>query len=310
MDWNWDTTWWRKPKRVVRPTGPREQPRDDQSPPPSAASPDQRQGADRQPGQAATPEDARSRPQGAGVAREEDAAASEPVRGQRPFYQLYLSGGADPRPAGHRGDHLQKLRHAGARPCSRLLEMLYVPLGCSGSPDECYLIYENRAEFDAAVGMAPSLDLTPLDTAPSTVTPEGSFQVGLGLYLRIVEQGAIVNRGSVDECEQHLAEATQSGRVPPRTRWAAGVLAGRLVSEYRYDYATARSYYRQAERAAAPGSLEQMTARWWYADALAQEGKAKDAEAAYRAILKAYDDKWKDSHIVRRARAIIEQRRE
>jgi hypothetical protein len=116
-----------------------------------------------------------------------------------------------------------------------------------------------------------------------------------------------VDRELVDECEHHLAQATQSAELSPLRRWAAGILAGRLVSEFRYDYPTARSYYRQAERAARSGSVERMTARWWQADGLAREGMTRESRVAYETIVAEYGKNWGDSHIVRRTRAILDQ---
>ena len=107
----------------------------------------------------------------------------------------------------------------------------------------------------------------------------------------------------VTACERHLASATQSQELPAPLRWTAGILAGRLIASYRYDYAGARSYYRQAQRAAEPGSLEEMTARWWYADALTREGENSSARAAYDAILTEYGAKWPRAHITQRATA-------
>jgi hypothetical protein len=112
----------------------------------------------------------------------------------------------------------------------------------------------------------------------------------------------------VDRCEHYLAQATQSAQLSPMQRWAAGILAGRLVSEFRYDYPTACSYYGQAARAARPGSLEEMTARWWVADGLAREGMTRESRAGYQTILAEYGSKWGESHIVSRARAILNQR--
>jgi len=236
-----------------------------------------------------------------------DDAVAKPPRKGLPFYRLYLLSGTKSPPTDRRGEHLLRLQRAGARTCASLLEMLYVPVGRSGGQDECYLLYENYDEFKAAAEFAPTLDEAPLETASSAVGAEASFRAGVALFLRIMGEGAIVDRGRVDECEHHLAEATQSTQLSPLRRWAAGILAGRLVSEYRYDYVGARSYCRQAERAAEIGSIEQMTSQWWQADVFIQEGKTDDAMAVYRSILAAQEGRG-SSQIVRRSRAILEQR--
>ncbi len=317
IDWNWDTTWWKRPKRVVR---PRQQntakpTRTDHSGQPDV-TPDQARRAE--------PESPRhSKPAGAGVSGTvasptggvdsptgSIAAAPKPRTAHRSFYQLYLLSGARKAPSEERGEYAVRLEHARARPCSGLLEMAYVPVGRSGSEDECYLLYENRAEFEAAVALVKSFDVAPLDAAPASVGAEASFRSGTGLFLRILEQGALADRDLVDACEHRLAAATQTRQLPPLHRWAAGVLAGRLVAEYRYDYAAARSYYSQAERAAAPASIEHMTTRWWYADAFMKEGGAQEAVKVYKEILDTYGGKWKDAQIVRRTKAILDKHAE
>lgn len=181
--------------------------------------------------------------------------------------------------------------------------MLYVPVGRSGSESESYLLYENRDEFKAAWGLAPALDVPPLREAPSTVGPESAFRAGVGLLLHILDSGAVVSTGLIESCERRLSEAAQSERFPAVLRWASAILAGRVACEYRYDYATARSYYEQAQRFAGNDAIGIRTARWWTADALGQEGKRKEAAAVYEEILESTDII--DSQIIRRSRAIL-----
>jgi hypothetical protein len=232
--------------------------------------------------------------------------AGGPRGGQRLFYRLYFrSGPAASQPADTRGERVVDLRRAEAWACASLLEMLYVPMGRSGSHNECYLIYESPTEFEAAAAFAPQLDVGRPGDSATALGPEASFNKGVGLLLYIVGQGAIVDRGLVDECEHRLAAAAQSGQLAAPIRWAAGILAGRLVSEYRYDYATARNYYRQGEQAASAQSVEQMIARWWHADALSLVGNTAGARSCYEAIVKTYGAAQERSHVVQRAKAIL-----
>ncbi len=294
VEWNYESTWWQRPNRVVRPTsGPR--------------ASTTRPAHDRQDRPRTVAE-----PRTAVVAPGETPKTRKAPAGGRPFYQLYLrspSSSAETRPvesdaddgSEERGEHLYELRNVSAGPCSRLLEMLYVPMGRSGGPTECYLLYENAQEFEAAVEFAPLLDITPATSAPAGLLDAAAFEAGVALTLQALEQGAIVDRGLVDEAEKRLSTAAQSGTLPARQRWAAAVIAGRLVADYRYDFATARSHYRQAERAVATDSIETMTARWWQADAWVQEGRPKEARAIYAGILQSFDSRYKKSYIVERA---------
>ena len=121
----------------------------------------------------------------------------------------------------------------------------------------------------------------------------------------ILQQGAIVEKQWVDECERSLAQAARSMALSPYERWAAAMIAGRLVSEYRYDYLVARTYYNQAARLADDRSIEQMTTQWWRADSYAQEGKTPKAQAAYQELVSTFANQWNKSHIVARSKAIL-----
>jgi hypothetical protein len=194
---------------------------------------------------------------------------------------------------------LQRVR---ARPCAIVLETLCVPLGRSGNPDDCYLLYEDRDEFEAAVGLAAALDVPPVFGAASTSTPAEAFGAGLGLFYGLLERGPQADRAQVDAAERSLAEALQSSELSMQARWIAGILAGRVMADYRYDYAAARSYAAQAERLATPDSLEQWTAMYWKADALVQEGRSSDAALVYQKIVEGYGPRVIRSQLVQQAK--------
>lgn len=331
VEWNWDSTWWQRPKRVVKPTSARTQ-----SAPEGRAAPseDGDRASDQEPSPRTTAVQDHRVPDESAWTDASSRSASRPPRTTSkalPFYQLYLlqaegrsahpmkSAPPDHEPeaqdaeteaaGGHRGEYVQELQQASAPACAALLEMLYVPAGRSGSAAECYLLYENYAEFEAAVSFAANLDVAVSSEAPAGVGAMAAFDAGVAKYLQIIEAGAIVEPALVDAAERGLAEAAQSSGLPPPIRWAAAILAGRLASDYRYDYAAARSFYRQAERAAAAKSLENMVARWWQADAFLQEDRGGDADEIYRALLADYEQTWKEAHIVHRCRAAVRQRR-
>ncbi|MCZ6681679.1 MAG: hypothetical protein O7B26_00740 [Planctomycetota bacterium] len=276
VDWHhWDAGWWKDKSRVVRPrrkplARPTSRPTDPDTTPPPSYDP-------------------------------------EKYARKSPFQQLYLLSGSAAGQTG-RGDQSVSLTLVSARACAGVLESLYVPTGRLGAQDESYLIFEEEESFRGAGAFAPTLDVKPLESASPPEGPDASFVSGIGLYYGVYANGAVVDRTLVDVCERHLAVAAQSEQVSARKRWAAAVLAGRLVAEYRYDDGAARSYYRQAERVSEDGSIEQMTARWWVADALVRQGDQDAAARVYQTIVEAYADR-PESEIVRRAKAWLEQRR-
>ncbi len=308
VDWNWDLGWWKRPHRVVRPTRPA----------PAAADHNEVESASSARDRQDTETDLDQRHD----APERSADAADPQREatlddrqattprfspvDKPFYHLYLTN----KPVDEseeRGEFLLMLKNAVPRGCARILEMLYPPMGRSGSADDSYLIYENPDEFAAAARFVPTLDVSTLDQTQGTVGPDEAFRAGIGLAYTVLDAGAVAPREQVDACMRKLSEAAQSSSLPAQRRWAAAVVAGRLASDYSYDYPSARSFYLQAERASQDGSLEQMIARWWKADSLVQEGKRAEAAMIFKAIVDEWRHKWEGSYVVRRSLAALEQ---
>ena len=242
------------------------------------------------------------------------AAEEEPVREPpatreqiRPFYQLYLIGPeGDP---GEQGDAAVHLHFAKARPCAVLLEMLCVPLGRSGNPAKCYLLYEEKSELEDALHLAPLLDIAAAAAPRSTSGPSESFDLGVGLMLTVVEQAAVVDAALVNAAGKLLTQAMQAESLDTERRWAAGVLASRLMSDYKYDHGSARLLAQEAESIAAPGSREQFTAMYWRADALNQAGKSAEANALYQEIAKKYGSKVSHSQLVRQPKTTAKSRK-
>lgn len=296
IEWNWDLAWWKQPRRVVRPTRPnepREQPRQDTV---AGKAEDQRSsnpGNGQPPGETPVAQSGRTNTE------------SKPIP-DRPFYYLYFLSGDASKDDSTRGETRIVLSHAPALAASRVMEMLYIPLGRSGSASESYVIYENQSEFRAAASFASSLDIEPARLPTSAVGPEMAFDSGVAMLLGAIDAGPGSDTKLIESCEHRFVEAVQSTDLPPIIRWAAGILAGRVASQYRYDHAEARSYYKQAERLVQDGSIEKMTARWWRADSLIQEGSAPDAMKVYQEILDVYGKDNTDSHIVRRAHILIQ----
>ncbi|RIK68920.1 MAG: hypothetical protein DCC65_01970 [Planctomycetota bacterium] len=195
------------------------------------------------------------------------------------------------------------LQHVGARTCGQTLEMLYVPTGRPGSLSETYLIFENRAEFDAASAFAPKLDVLPSTEPDEGPGSQGLFRSGIAMFLEVIESGVVVEEDLIAACERRLTEAANASDLPTVDRWAAGVLAGRIAAAYRYDQVAAKSHNAMAEKLVPPGSIEAMTCQWWTAEALTEQGKPSEAALVYEGIVATFAARYGNAHIVRRATA-------
>ena len=292
MEWNWDWAWWQSPQRIVRPT------KSDSGRPSEQRIATSRAVAEENSLANASPEDHPARP---------SPELSQSRQDARPFYQLYLVSGETE--TDDRADKTVHLRLAKARPAAVLLEMLCVPLGRSGNPEKCYLLYEDRGELEDAGRLALLLDVSAATRAGSTAGPSESFVLGVGLMLTVAEQAAVVEQTLVSAAAKHLTEAMQAESLDLDRRWAAGVLASRLMSEYKYDQGAARLLAQEAESLAAPDSREQFTAMYWRADALAQSGKTAEAAALHEEIARRYGPKVKASQIIKQPKAGTKKKR-
>jgi len=324
LDWNWDATWWQPPRRMVRPVRPTSAPAgqpefaygtqsggyQSSSPTPAGqGSLDTPSGTGRG---GRSPEPSHSAPTSA---QPVTVQASEPVQPPGPpkpsttddirsqsFYQLYLASSAaaeEPVP----GTVRLILRQADPRAASAVLEVLYPPMGRSGSGRESYLIYEQREEFDAARAFVGNLDVPEQGASGSD-----AFSASLGMFESILKQDAAVDKSLVKNCLSSLADAAKNPSLDSQRRWAAAILAGRVAMDYTYEYPKAIDYFTQAQSAAAAGSIEQMVAQWWTADALVLQGKRADAKAMYAKITQTCA-KWPQSQIVRRSKMGLTNKR-
>ncbi len=280
---NYSTNWWKKPTRIVRP--------DRSKVPPSAEQANSGQAAS-EPATAAREPAANS--EGSGPAA------------SRPYYQVYLVVGSANDKA--RAGSSVRIRGGNARTVGRLLEWLYLPLGRSGSDTETYLIYEQREEFESAMQVAPLLDMQPTDD-PAHATGGAAFDTGVSQVLRLIDEGAIVSEDLLEAATTNLSAAAASAGLAPRQRWVAGIVAGRLRSEYLYDHAGARQLYERAASAMPPESIEAMTAMWWMADALHQEGKRREAAETCEELLDEFVHLWPNSYIITRCSAMLKKLR-
>lgn len=308
VDWNWDTTWWDPPKRTVRPIRPT-QPGDSQrdfayapkttgqySAPPAGSGNFQNESltsanAGASAGTDLAPPSHDPEPPVTHAPPQPSLAVNVAAQA---FYQLYLaSSQASEQPVP--GTARVILSAAGPRSVASALEVLYPPMGRSGSDVESYLIYEQREEFDAARAMVSALDVAS--------GGGGVFETAVGMYYAILAQDASVNRELVKSCQAKLGEAQAAGGDRLR-KWAAAILKGRLATEFTYDYPQAIAAFDDAARIAGPGTLEDMVAKWWAADALRMEGGRAKAKRHLEDIVQTYS-KYPQSQIVRRAKAAL-----
>ncbi len=291
VDWNWDTSSWKQRRRVVRPA---------KNPTPAENAGPQQNAPTGDPAP------------GTGGEHVAAQAASQPARstvprGKRLYYNLYLASAGTKDTATDQEQSRIELHNTGARTCASLLEMLYLPLGRSGSPDECYLIYERSDELAAARDYAPKLDIRPTAENAPVAGPEAPLANGVACFGHILDSGALVDRSVIELCRRNLAEAAQSSQLADHQRWAAAILAARLASEYEYDYAAARSFCDQARRFCEADSIERMTADWWRADTFVQQGKTPDAIEAYEDLIDAHFHRRSGSNVIARAEAIVKK---
>lgn len=233
-----------------------------------------------------------------------DSAEAPTAVPNRAYYQFYLISGPGGEPE-LRGEQQIVLKLVSARTCATVLEVLCVPLGRSGSEHECYLLYEDHAEFDAATRLAPALDVAPLVKPGSGTEGMEAFESALGLFYGLIDAGPPVNRALVGTAERQFAEAARTESLDAERRWAAAILSARLASEYRYDYTAAAAACAGALKLAGKHSLEALVALYWEADACSLAGKKAEAQRMYEEILAIAGTRTARSELTRRAREAL-----
>ncbi|QDV91293.1 hypothetical protein RAS2_23890 [Phycisphaerae bacterium RAS2] len=297
MDWNWDRSWWKEPRRVVRPSTP-------PAPQPQGEQASQQREPSTPTGTAlpalADPRGAEPPPQ---VQQRRDQARTQGLGAQRAYYQLYFESGADVAADDARGEYTCRVVGASARAAASAVEMLYVPAGRSGSEQSCYLLYEDRRELDAAVRAAQELEAVwnlPAG-APGGMSGARMFGAAVSSMLRVLELGPVAPAETVDSCLRQLTSASSSVECDASQRWACDVWRARVLADQRYDYAGSRDACEAALGRAESASLERMTALWWLADAHLMGGRTDAASSAWESILREFGEIGEQTQIVRRA---------
>ncbi len=287
---NWDMTWWKQERRLVQPT-----PRDESA---EAASSSSAANPDSTGGGAAGGATSETRPAASTSARPEGPT---PIR---VFQYLYLVAEGSEISESARREARVMLRNVDPRSCGTLLEMLYVPMGKSGSRRETYLMFEQPDEFERAMSFALLLDVP----SPDESTPD-AWQTGVACLLALVEAGPAPDKSLVERCEKKLAEIVDADTGGPMKQWAAAIFAGRVAADYRYEYGAARDFYARAARFAEAGSIEALTAEWWTADSYSRQAATRSANEAYEDILDGYTHLYPKSQIIQRSSAALRKNR-
>lgn len=295
VDWNWDTSWWKKPKRIVKP-----------QPAPTGSNVDQSANlpnAATQPSETGTihaenpPEAPATTPEPEKIVAAAPSPAA-PVPSSRAFYQLYFVSGAT-QSSESRGEFQVHVKDGSARAAGTLIEWLYPPIGRSGSRDDCYLLYENSNEFQAASQFSKLLSDGSTGLASELSSP-------VTMSYQLIDGGPVADHDVIDKCVKAWSDVP-SDKLPENQKWAAAIITGKLLADYQYDYAKARNFFTQAAQFVPDGSLEKKTALWWTAEAFSHEGNRPAAIAEYEKILSIYGEKEENTQIVKRAEAAIDK---
>jgi len=265
--------------------------------PGSRSSPPSRRVQANQQARATPQKEPESRPSAAPEAKPAVAASAKPQTPPREaadeLFRLDLV--RNPQPDERVPAGAVRLRHAPPRACARALEMLYPTLGSGGSAQHSYLLYRDEASYRAASELVRRLDVPASHDGASD--PFASGVAGLlDLCLRV----AASDSEAVRRCEADLSRAAEPTATDPKQRWAAAMLAGRVAADHRFAHDEARRFFKQAEDAAPPGSLEQMIAIGAAADTFEDEGDDAQSRAWNARITKTFGE-YRDSYVYQRA---------
>lgn len=184
------------------------------------------------------------------------------------------------------------IRQHPARRVGQLVAMLYVPAGQTGSANRFTLIYPTKNEASLAAISAGRLDLAP--------AAGDAFAAALT---------AIYAASQPTETPPTSAATTlkqQSAGAPGYTNWrawAAGMLGGGVLMAGSQN-GDAWQLFAQAEDRAAPGSLEQLSAMYSRAVALARAGRYDDARRVLASALSQFD-RFRQTEVFERARQLL-----
>jgi hypothetical protein len=204
------------------------------------------------------------------------------------YYRLVLLSGADaPRPAG--GVEYVALAQSRAGDVGRLLEIIYVPTGPTGTDDRYTLMYPTRTELTAAVGWAKALDF-PVIEADVQAGPQGGeactiFALGVLYGTSEGHPQAMRRYRLAIEC---FTRALHDADVDITYRWVSGVMAGWLLNEYFGDVDGAEQRLVAAQKLTPEGAYERMVTLYQRARVSVAAGRADQARVLLAVIMDKY----------------------
>jgi hypothetical protein len=165
--------------------------------------------------------------------------------------------------------------------------MLYVAVGVGGGSEQQYLVYQSASMWKAAGAMAAKLDVK-MAAESSMGAPGGyedAFRKGVALAMKALRPGRL-DEAALNNAESCLKVAVVADAAPDKLRWAAAILAGKLLAELGFQFDQANTYYQLAEGYVPDGSLERMIALYHQADVLQQDGRSGDALPLLKGVVR------------------------
>jgi len=266
VDWDREWQWWNPSSRRVRPTRTAYRP-----------APEQRE---------KTPQAREAQPQPAGrVAPQQPPAPPEVVEGGL-FRLELLSAPGELR----RESNVSRLKLARTRAVdvAAVIEMLLPGMGRGGSDDRHYLLYQSETVWRLASHFAGLADVEPVEGLPGetpTSAPE-AFGKGVGMVYAMLRPGRREAQ-RVLRAESLLNAAVQAETAERSVRWAAAMLAGKLLSAARFDqfdFEGARKHYLVAQTHSEPTSFPHMVALFARAKTYEQAGQPDEARKLHQRI--------------------------
>jgi len=226
----------------------------------------------------------------------------QPSHTRLQLYQLVLLSQPGPAKGPPRLRHV-RLKNARARDVARVLDILYLPSGPSGTDHRYTLVYPTALELDLAGDAAVQLDVAAAGEQPPSSEPGTLWSWGLAQAFQILDDPAVPGE-RVRRAVDSLRVAASSNTLGRLQRWAACMVAGELLAHRLYDYAAADAVYEEAERHAEPGSYEQMASLYGRSRGLLQDGRRDRARKVLETVLSQFSA-FRGSEVFERARETL-----
>jgi hypothetical protein len=231
----------------------------------------------------ATQPSARRQGRAAQPARTRTASPQKPAQAVDTF-KLYLVRDASSVTSGPYAK-VVVLRRAEPAKVIGLMDWLTEPSGQAGSGDRQFLVYADSAVLDWAADVAAMIDVRAA-AAPVATMPQGTDRLmqAVGALYASPAPTEIGRKAGASLAESLESYGTEPG--DPHRRWAACMLAGRLLEEVVGQRRGAVVCYDHAAQLAQQGSVAWLVARYRQANALHGSGSRSEARAIAQDIVK------------------------